>query len=172
VLWRDAPAPFDAIDFNENFSDIDPLYDLAFLLMDLEHRGHADLCPPVLNAWAEAMASAPGADVETAYGGLQLLPLYKAVRAAIRAKTGALAVQASAPAPVSEDAGSAGLGAAPAAPRDPRLAAARAYLGLALDRGGRAVRNRQVHRRPRDRRPDGRGDPALGRHPEGAARHA
>ena len=94
VLWRDQPAPFDAIDFNDAFSDIDPLFDLAFLLMDLDHRGHAELGPAVLNAWAEAVAAAPGADTETAYAGLALLPLYKAVRATIRAKVGALAAQA------------------------------------------------------------------------------
>jgi aminoglycoside phosphotransferase family enzyme/predicted kinase len=110
ILWRDEPAPFDAIDFNDAFSDIDPLFDLAFLLMDLEHRGHAELVPAVLNAWAEAMAAAPGADPETAYAGIALLPLYKAVRAAIRAKVGALAVQAdtdagAAPGPAGEDHG-------------------------------------------------------------------
>jgi uncharacterized protein len=137
VLWRDQPAPFDAIDFNENFSDIDPLYDLAFLLMDLEHRGHAELGPSVLNAWAEAMAAAPGADVETAYGGLAVLPLYKAVRATIRAKTGALAVRASVPASapsplVGEGRGGGWPGAPAAVSADPRLAEARAYLALAL----------------------------------------
>ncbi len=120
VLWRDEPAPFDCIDFNDGFTDIDPLYDLAFLLMDLEHRGRARLGPAVLNAWAEAVAAAPGADVEAAYGGLALLPLYKAVRAAIRAKTGALAVEA------------AGAGRNGGGPPDRRLAEARAYLALAL----------------------------------------
>ncbi len=114
VLWRGAPAPFDAIDFNDAFSDIDPLFDLAFLLMDLDHRGHAELCPPVLNAWAEAISAAPGADTETAYAGLALLPLYKAVRATIRAKVGGLAARA-------------GAGDA-----DRRTDEARAYLALAL----------------------------------------
>ncbi len=150
VLWRGEPAPFDAIDFNDAFSDIDPLFDLAFLLMDLEHRGHAELGPPVLNAWAEAMATAPGADIGTAYAGLALLPLYKAVRAAIRAKVGALAVQAT----PAEAAPSGGQAAPPAPPRfvgedrregaapraeaserkhpDPRLATAGAYLAQSL----------------------------------------
>jgi aminoglycoside phosphotransferase family enzyme/predicted kinase len=114
VLWQNDPAPFDAIDFNDAFTDIDPLFDLAFLLMDLEHRGHAELCPPLLNAWAEALSAAPGADVGTAYGGLALLPLYKAVRATIRAKVGALAVEA-------------GAGEA-----DRRRTEARAYLSAAM----------------------------------------
>jgi predicted kinase len=114
VLWQGEPAPFDAIDFNDAFSDIDPLFDLSFLLMDLDHRGHPELGPAALNAWAEAMAAAPGADMESGYGGLALLPLYKAVRAYIRAKVGALAVQAGA--------GEAGR----------RTKEARAYLDLAL----------------------------------------
>lgn len=93
VLWRGRPAPFDCIDFNDSFTDIDPLYDLAFLLMDLDHRGHGELAAEVLNAWAERMAAEPGAEVETAYGGLSLLPIFKACRAGIRAKVGALALR-------------------------------------------------------------------------------
>lgn len=96
VLWNDQPAPFDAIDFNDSYSDIDPLYDLAFLLMDLDRRGQRALGSAVLNAWAEALSASPGAEVATAYGGLALLDFYKALRAAIRAKVGALAIQAGA----------------------------------------------------------------------------
>ncbi|MEO0822883.1 MAG: AAA family ATPase [Pseudomonadota bacterium] len=92
VLWQGAPAPFDCIEFSEDLSHIDPLYDLAFLLMDLEHRGLAPLANAVLNAWAEAMAAEPASQAETAYGGLQLLPLYKAFRAEIRAKIDAYAI--------------------------------------------------------------------------------
>jgi hypothetical protein len=93
VLWQGRPAPFDCIDFNDAFTDIDPLYDLAFLLMDLDHRGHGELAVEVFNAWAERMAAEPGAEVGTAYGGLALLPLFKACRAGIRAKVGALALR-------------------------------------------------------------------------------
>jgi hypothetical protein len=93
VLWRGAPAAFDCIDFTEaeNFVWIDPLYDLAFLLMDLSHRGLAALRPAVLSAWAEEMAAGPGARVDLAYGGLGLLPLHEALRAGIRAKIAGLA---------------------------------------------------------------------------------
>jgi predicted kinase len=115
VLWQGRPAPFDCIEFNEWFTDIDPLYDLAFLLMDLDHRGHAGLAVEVFNAWAERMAAEPGAEPETAYGGLALLPFFKACRAGIRAKVGALAAR---------EAHGADAGA--------RLAEARAYLDLAL----------------------------------------
>ena len=93
VLWQGRPAPFDCIEFNEAFTNVDPLYDLAFLLMDLDHRGHGELSVEVFNAWAERMASEPGAEVDTAYGGLKLLPFFKACRAGIRAKVGALALQ-------------------------------------------------------------------------------
>lgn len=96
VLWNGTPAPFDSIDFNDSYSDIDPLYDLAFLLMDLDRRNCPELASAVLNAWAEALSASPGADVETAYGGLALLDFYKALRAAIRAKVGALAIEAGA----------------------------------------------------------------------------
>jgi predicted kinase len=93
VLWQGNPAPFDCIDFNDAFTDIDPLYDLAFLLMDLDHRGHGELAVEVFNAWAERMAAEPGAQLGTAYGGLALLPFFKACRAGIRAKVGALALR-------------------------------------------------------------------------------
>ena len=109
VLWQGRPAPFDCIEFNEALARIDPLYDLAFLAMDLEHRGLGALVPALLSAWAEAMAAAPEPQVDTAYGGFALWPLYRAFRAAIRAKIGALAAEA-----------------------DPeRLPEARAYLALA-----------------------------------------
>ena len=93
VLWQGRPAPFDCIDFNDAFTDIDPLYDLAFLMMDLDHRGHGELAVEVFNIWAERMASEPGAEVGTAYGGFALLPFLKACRARIRAKVSALALR-------------------------------------------------------------------------------
>ncbi len=39
VLLNDQPMLFDAIEFNDAISCIDVLYDLAFLVMDLWHRG-------------------------------------------------------------------------------------------------------------------------------------
>jgi len=115
VLWQGKPAPFDCIDFNDAFTDIDPLYDLAFLLMDLDHRGHAALAAEVFNAWAERMASEPAAEVGTAYGGLALMPFFKACRAGIRAKVGALALRG-----------------CDLVECEAELAEARAYLALAL----------------------------------------
>jgi aminoglycoside phosphotransferase family enzyme/predicted kinase len=119
VLWRGRPAPFDCIDFNDAFTNIDPLYDLAFLLMDLDHRGHGGLAVEVFNAWAERMAAEPGAEVGTAYGGLALMPFFKACRAGIRAKIGALALRG-------RDAMGFGAGC------KVELAEARTYLALGL----------------------------------------
>ncbi len=75
-LFAGEPTPFDAIEFDERLATIDVLYDLAFLLMDLTHRGlcaHANL---VFNRYLDA------AD-ET--DGLPALPFFIAVRASIRA---------------------------------------------------------------------------------------
>jgi len=115
VLWQGRPTPFDCIDFNDDFTDIDPLYDLAFLLMDLDHRGHGELAVEVFSAWAERMASEPAPEVGTAYGGMAMLPFLKACRAGIRAKVGALALRGRDPAECAAE-----------------LSEARAYLALAI----------------------------------------
>jgi len=77
------PVLFDCIEFNERLSQIDVLYDLAFLLMDLWVRGHADAANRVLNAWLEQAARLED-DVRGIYAGLELLPLYLSVRAGVR----------------------------------------------------------------------------------------
>jgi hypothetical protein len=59
---------------------IDILYDLAFLLMDLEHVGLRLFANIVLNRYL---------DITRDDGGLAALPLYLAVRAAVRAHVGA-----------------------------------------------------------------------------------
>ncbi|MBE1236698.1 AAA family ATPase [Phaeovibrio sulfidiphilus] len=76
VMWQDRLRPFDAIDFNDMFSDIDVLYDLAFLLMDLDERGHRRLASYILNHTLEYTG-----DME----GLALLPLFLSLRSTIRA---------------------------------------------------------------------------------------
>ncbi|HYG87725.1 MAG TPA: AAA family ATPase [Azospirillum sp.] len=89
VLIDDKPTLFDCIEFNETLAVIDALYDLAFLLMDLDHRDLRPLGNAVLNRYLEVTG-----DLE----GLALLPLFLATRAAVRAKTdaAAAAVQADA----------------------------------------------------------------------------
>lgn len=70
------PLLFDCIEFNERLASIDVAYDLAFLLMDLWHRGLAGLANLVANRWCDAT----GDD-----DGFALLPFFMAVRAAVRA---------------------------------------------------------------------------------------
>lgn len=72
------PVLFDCIEFNEEFAQIDTLYDLAFLLMDLDHHGEAAAANLVLNRYLEARP-----DEAT---GVALLPLFLTIRAQVRAK--------------------------------------------------------------------------------------
>jgi len=69
------PVLFDAIEFNEAFATIDVLYDLAFLLMDLDRRGLGTLATVVMNRYM---------DITGAAWGLFTLPLFLSLRAAIR----------------------------------------------------------------------------------------
>jgi aminoglycoside phosphotransferase family enzyme/predicted kinase len=79
VLIDNVPVPFDALEFSEALATIDVLYDLAFLLMDLDVRGDRAAANCVLNAYA---AFEPiGGEVE----GLACLPLFLACRAGVRA---------------------------------------------------------------------------------------
>ena len=79
-LLEGVPTIFDGIEFNDQISCIDVLYDLAFLLMDLWRRklpAHANV---VFNGYLERTVD---------LGGLPLLPLFLSCRAAVRAKTSA-----------------------------------------------------------------------------------
>ena len=51
VLLHGAPHLFDAIEFDERLATVDIFYDLAFLLMDLAHRGFRDAANRVFNGW-------------------------------------------------------------------------------------------------------------------------
>jgi uncharacterized protein len=79
------PTLFDAIEFNERFAFIDVLYDLAFLLMDLDHRGLRKFANLVLNRYLSEGSRLNGlGDLS----GLATLPLYLSARAAVRAVVG------------------------------------------------------------------------------------
>ena len=78
VLLEGKPVPFDAIEFSPRIAIIDVLYDLAFTLMDLCHRGLRGLANRLLNEWLWRM---PGDHEES----LALLPMFLGRRAAIRA---------------------------------------------------------------------------------------
>ncbi|HYD31420.1 MAG TPA: AAA family ATPase [Azospirillaceae bacterium] len=85
VLVDGRPTLFDCIEFNDALAVIDVLYDLAFLVMDLEALGRRDLASAVFNRYLEETA-----DLE----GLALLPLFLSARAAVRAKISASAAMA------------------------------------------------------------------------------
>jgi uncharacterized protein len=81
VMWEGKPRLFDAIEFDDRLATIDVLYDLAFLLMDLWHRGLKGEANAVLNHYLQGAAIAE-------LQGLALLPLFLSLRSAIRAMTG------------------------------------------------------------------------------------
>ncbi|MGE0626575.1 MAG: AAA family ATPase [Hyphomicrobiaceae bacterium] len=79
VLWKGHPTLFDAIEFDEDMATIDTLYDLAFLLMDLDFRGARPAANGVLNRYLWRSGSLIDID------GLAAMPLMLGLRAAIRA---------------------------------------------------------------------------------------
>lgn len=97
------PTLFDCIEFSDLIACIDVLYDLAFLLMDLRHRGLKAEAAVLFNRYLDLAAQEDG---------LPALPLFLSLRAAVRAHVTATAA-ASLPAGTE---------------RDHRLRAARAYF--------------------------------------------
>lgn len=77
---------FDCIEFNDTLSEIDVLYDIAFLLMDLCFRGQGGGANRVLNGYLDEAARSFG---DAMLEGLILLPLFMSVRAAVRAHVNA-----------------------------------------------------------------------------------
>jgi aminoglycoside phosphotransferase family enzyme/predicted kinase len=108
-----APTLFDAIEFNDRICTIDVLYDLAFLLMDLDRRGMAAQANFVLNHYlwrSDGPADAPHLEA------LALMPSWLARRACIRAFVEGAAAE------LADD----------AAARDHRASEARLYQQAAL----------------------------------------
>ncbi|WP_246248974.1 AAA family ATPase [Chelativorans alearense] len=83
-LIAGAPRLFDCIEFSEELATIDVLYDLAFLLMDLWHRGFAAFATLVMNRYLDE------ADDDD---GFLFLPFFMAVRASVRAHVTATQVE-------------------------------------------------------------------------------
>lgn len=80
VLLDGRPQLFDAIEFNDAIACIDVFYDLAFLLMDLEHRELRSFANQVLNRYLHRRGD---------LRALPLLPLFLSARATVRAKVAA-----------------------------------------------------------------------------------
>jgi uncharacterized protein len=76
-LWHDKILLFDCIEFNEAYRFVDTMYDVAFVVMDLEARGRKDLANRFLNTYIERTGD---------WEGLQVLPLYLSRQAYVRAK--------------------------------------------------------------------------------------
>jgi hypothetical protein len=79
VLIDGEPTLFDAIEFSDEIASGDMLYDLAFLLMDLEELGLRASANRLFNRYLAA-------EPPDALTGLIALPLFLSLRAAIRAK--------------------------------------------------------------------------------------
>ena len=77
LMLDDRVAAFDGIEFDPALRWIDIQSEVAFLLMDLESRGHAGLGWRFYNAWLAALGD---------YDGLALLPWYLVYRHLVRAK--------------------------------------------------------------------------------------
>lgn len=82
ALIDGAPVLFDCIEFSEDIATVDILYDLAFLLMDLGHRGLRGGANRLFNAYIDAALEAEGLAL---LDGLALLPFFLASRATVRA---------------------------------------------------------------------------------------
>ncbi|MDH3979942.1 MAG: AAA family ATPase [Gammaproteobacteria bacterium] len=81
ALVDDVPVAFDCIEFNDKLRWIDIISEVAFMVMDLDHRGRPDLASRFLNAWLEHSGD---------YAGLSLLRYYLVYRAMVRAKVDCL----------------------------------------------------------------------------------
>ncbi|EDY37345.1 Uma3 [Cyanobium sp. PCC 7001] len=82
LLRREAIEVFDCLEFNPGLRWIDPISDIAFLVMDLQEHGEQALGSRLLNRWLEQSGD---------YRGLELWAWYVSYRALVRAKVAALA---------------------------------------------------------------------------------
>ncbi len=75
--WQDQYLLFDCIEFNESFRYVDVMFDVAYIVMDLEAGERPDLSTLFLNAYVEQTGD---------WEGLQVLPLYVSRQTYVRAK--------------------------------------------------------------------------------------
>jgi len=85
LVWLDnKPMAFDCIEFNPALSWVDVISEIAFLIMDLQHRHQHQLASRFLNSYLEVTGD---------YAGLSVLPYYLCYRALVRAKVAALRLE-------------------------------------------------------------------------------
>lgn len=95
-LDGETPTLFDAVEFDDRLARSDVAYDLAFLLMDLWHRGLRDEANRVMNRYLLRTGD---------YEALGPMPLFLSLRAGIRAHVSAtMAESADDPGPPAEEA--------------------------------------------------------------------
>jgi aminoglycoside phosphotransferase family enzyme/predicted kinase len=75
--WQDQLLLFDCIEFNEPFRFVDVMFDLAYIVMDLEARQRPDLSTLFLNTYTEQTGD---------WQGLKVLPIYVSRQTYVRAK--------------------------------------------------------------------------------------
>ncbi len=75
--WKGKILLFDCIEFNEPFRFVDTMFDVAYIVMDLEVAGRDDLSKVFLNQYVEETGD---------YEGLEILPLYVSRQSYVRAK--------------------------------------------------------------------------------------
>ncbi|MBN3520411.1 phosphotransferase [Algoriphagus lutimaris] len=86
VFLMENPVLFDCIEFKEDFRQIDVLYEVAFLCMDLESWGREDLSRIFLTTYFEQQGETVSEQEE------KLFNYYKCLRANIRAKVFAIEI--------------------------------------------------------------------------------
>ncbi|MGB3401352.1 MAG: AAA family ATPase [Microcoleaceae cyanobacterium] len=80
-IFDDKITLFDRIEFNKEFRYVDVMYDIAFLVMDLEARNRIDLSYQFLNSYIEITGD---------WEGLEILPFYLSRQAYVRAKVSSM----------------------------------------------------------------------------------
>lgn len=75
--WEGKIMLFDCIEFNEPFRYVDTMYDVAYIVMDLQLAGREDLSQIFLNQYVEETGD---------YEGLEILPLYVSRQSYVRGK--------------------------------------------------------------------------------------
>jgi hypothetical protein len=76
-LWNRKLYLFDCIEFNEPFRFVDVMFDIAYIVMDLQIRQRPDLSAIFLNTYVEQTGD---------WEGLQVLPIYVSRQSYVRAK--------------------------------------------------------------------------------------
>lgn len=88
IFLLSSPQPFDCIEFNDDYRQIDVLNEVAFLCMDLDAFGRKDLSDLFLTSYNNLFTSIKTDDDYT------LFVYYKSYRANIRAKVNSLRARA------------------------------------------------------------------------------